>query len=56
MAIEGRRCVLCPRSILRQRRHILEENLPELQPLIAQYLRENALIPVSKRINALWYF
>lgn len=46
MAAEGRRCVLCPRSVLRQRRHILDEHLPERQPRHAEYIQQNALTEV----------
>lgn len=51
MATEGRRCVLCPRSVLRQRRHILDEHLPERQPRHAEYIQQNALTEVSVHIS-----
>ncbi|CAH2092865.1 unnamed protein product [Euphydryas editha] len=42
----GRRCVLCPRSILRQRRHILQNTLPQRRPDLAEYIVQNGLVQV----------
>lgn len=38
---------MCPRSIYRRRRHVLDENIPQRDPQMAAYIREHALIHVS---------
>lgn len=48
--MEERQCVICPRSIYRRRRHILDDSMPDRQPQLAEYIREHALIHVSSGI------
>lgn len=43
----GRQCVMCPRSVLRQRRHILQETLLHSSPELAAYILQNGLTQVS---------
>lgn len=47
----GRQCVLCPRSILRQRRHIMQDTLPQNRPDLAEYIIQNGLIQVCTHFS-----
>jgi hypothetical protein len=45
--MEERQCVMCRRSVYRQRRHVLNEDIPQRDPQMAAYIREHAVIHVS---------
>ncbi|XP_045510487.1 uncharacterized protein LOC123705641 [Colias croceus] len=45
--MEERQCVMCRRSVYRQRRHVLHEDIPQRDPQMAAYIREHAVIHVE---------